>query len=211
MKNYNTPNQTQAYVPEKPNHVRTAVKTLFFMLIYHAVTWLFYTLFFTSTENQMLYDELETRLHWLMFGFSFVTLVVMAVILTVLYVKNGDRKRAYLAATSVEVRGAVNVAEGERRYRRLALGEAILNTAVTGFLWLPEAILYTIALDLSGMGYGYSQAWGVEKFFVGMVGFCQPFQNAWVGMLLGMAILFCFYYFGRLYAHKRWAANRIRR
>ena len=89
--------------------------------------------------------------------------------------------------------------------------KAIICTAVTAFLWLIPAGFYTAALNSSGMGYGYGEAWFIETFFVGAVGFFQPFQNAWVGLLLAMAILFCFHYFGRLYAHKNWAANRIRR
>lgn len=199
------------YRPEKPNYVKTGVKTLFFMVIYHAVTWILYVLFMSPVENQMIGDEHEPEFRFVMFGFSLVTLLVIAIIMTVFYFKNGDRKRAYLAATSVEVRGAENIAEGERRYRKLALTEAIVCTAVTAFLWLLPAGFYTAALNSSGMGYGYADAWAIETFFVGAVGFFQPFQNAWVGLLLAMAILFCFHYFGRLYAHKNWAANRIRR
>lgn len=207
----NTQSPAPTYRPEKPNHVRTGVKTLFFMAIYHAVTWLLYVLIMSPVENQMLGDEHEPEYRMVMFGFSLLTLLVIAIVMTVFYFKNGDRKRAYLAATSVEVRGEGSIAEGFARYRKLALTEAILCTAVTAILWLIPAGFYTAALNSSGMGYGYGEAWFIETFFVGAVGFFQPFQNAWVGLLLAMAILFCFHYFGRLYAHKNWAANRIRR
>ena len=30
-------------------------------------------------------------------------------------------------------------------------------------------------------------------------------------LLIGLAILFVFHYFGRLHAHKKWTENRIRR
>ena len=199
------------YRPEKPNHVRTGVKTLFFMAIYHAVTWLLYVCIMSPIENQMLGDEHEPEYRLVMFGFSIVTLLVIAIVMSVFYFKNGDRKRAFLSATSVEVRGEGNIAEGFARYRKLALVEAIVCTAVTAFLWLIPAGFYTAALNASGMGFGYGEAWFVEVFFVGAVGFFQPFQNAWVGLLLAMAILFCFHYFCRLYAHKSWHANRIRR
>ncbi|MBP3666959.1 MAG: hypothetical protein J6K29_07905 [Clostridia bacterium] len=199
------------YRPEKPNHVKTGVKTLFFLVIFHAVTWLLYVLFMSPIENQMILDEHEPEYRFVMFGFSFVTLLVIAIIMTVFYFKNGDRKRAYLAATSAEVRGAENVPEGERRYRKLALTEAIISVAVTAVLWLLPAGFYTAALNASGMGYGYGSAWGIETFFTGIIGFFQPFQNAWVGMLMALAILFCFHYFGRLFSHKSWASNRIRR
>ncbi len=198
------------YRPEKPNHVRTGVKTLFFMAIYHAVTWLLYILFMSPIENQMIGDEHEPQYRFVMFGFSLLTLTIIAVVMAVFYFKNGDRKRAYLSATSVEIRGAENVAEGASRYRRIALTEALVSTAVTAFLWLIPACFYTAALNSSGMGYGYAEAWGIETFFVGAVGLFQPFQNAWLGMLLGLAILFCFHYFGRLFSHKHWANNRIR-
>lgn len=199
------------YRPEKPNYVKTGVKTLFFMVIFHAVTWILYVLFMSPLENQMIGDEHEPEFRFVMFGFSLVTLLVIAIIMTVFYFKNGDRKRAYLAATSVEVRGEGSIAEGFARYRKLALTEAIVCTAVTAFLWLLPAGFYTAALNSSGMGYGYGSAWGIETFFTGVIGFFQPFQNAWIGMLVALAILFCFHYFGRLFSHKSWAANRIRR
>lgn len=203
-----TPAQT--YRPEKPNHVRTGVKALFFMVIYHAVTWLLYILFMSPIENQMIGDEHEPEYRFVMFGFSLVTLLVIAIVMVGFYFKNSDRKRAYLAATSAEIRGAENVAEGASRYRRIALIEAIVSTVVTAVLWLIPACFYTAALNSSGMGYGYAEAWGIETFFVGAVGLFQPFQNAWLGWLLGLAVLFCFHYFGRLFSHKNWAANRIR-
>ena len=211
MYDYNTPPPTPAYRPEKPNHVRTGVKTLFFMMIYHAVTWLLYVMIMSPIENQMLGDEHEPEYRFVMFGFSVVTLLVISIVMSVFYFKKGDRKRAFLTATSVEVRGEGNTAEGFARYRKLALTEAIVCTAVTAFLWLLPAGFYTAALASSGMGFGYAEAWFLEVFFVGAMGFFQPFQNAWVGLLLAMAILFCFHYFGRLYAHKSWNENRIRR
>ena len=201
----------QTYRPEKPNHVKTGVKSLFFMVIYHAVTWLLYTIIMTPLENQMVGDEQEPAYRFVMFGFSLLTLAIISVVMTAFYFKNGDRKRAYLAATSAEIRGEENVAEGMSRYRRLALIEAIVSTAVSAVLWLIPAAFYTAALNSSGMGYGYAEAWGIETFFVGAVGLFQPFQNAWAGWLLGLAILFCVHYFGRLYSHKNWESNRIRR
>lgn len=207
---YNT-TPAQTYRPEKVNHVRTGVRSLLFMIIYHAVTWLLYVMIMSPLENQMVGDEREPIYRFVMFGFSVLTLLIISVVMAVVYHKNGDRKRAYLAATSVEIRGEENVAEGTTRYRKLALTEAIISTAVAAVLWLIPAIFYTAALNSSGMGYGYADAWGIEQFFVGAMGFFQPFQNAWVGLLVGMAILFCFHWFGRLYSHKNWSENRIRR
>ncbi len=211
MNNRYSTTPTEIYRPEKINHVRTGARSLFFMIIYHAVTWLLYIMIMSPVENQMLGDEHEPEYRFVMFGFSVLTLVIISIVMAVIYHKNGDRKRAYLAATSVEIRGAENVAEGASRYRKLALTEAIVSTVVAAALWLIPAIFYTAALSSSGMGYGYAQAWGVEQFFVGAMGFFQPFQNAWVGLLLGMAILFCFHYFGRLFSHKNWEENRIRK
>lgn len=207
---YNT-TPAQTYRPEKVNHVRTGVRSLLFMIIYHAVTWLLYIMIMSPLENQMVGDEREPIYRFVMFGFSALTLLILSVVMAVFYHKNGDRKRAYLAATSVEIRGAENVAEGVSRYRKLALTEAIISTTVAAVLWLIPAIFYTAALNSSGMGYGYADAWGIEQFFVGAMGFFQPFQNAWVGLLLGMGVLFCFHYFGRLFSHKSWAENRIRK
>jgi hypothetical protein len=180
-------------------------------MIYHAVTWLLYIMIMSPVEHQMLGDEHEPEYRFVMFGFSLVSLLDIAIVMSVFYFKNGDRKRAFLSATSVEVRGEGNTSEGFTRYRKLALTEAIICTAVTAFLWLLPAGFYTAALGSSGMGFGYAEAWFLEVFFVGAMGFFQPFQNAWVGLLLAMAILFCFHYFGRLYSHKSWNENRIRR
>ena len=207
---YSTPPQ-ETYRPENPNHVRTGVKTLFLMLVYQAVSWLLYAVIMRPLENQMVGDEHEPAYRFVMFGFSLLTLGILCVIFFVIYFKNSERKRAYLAATSVEIRGAENVAEGAARYRKLALTEAIVSTAVTAVLWLIPACFYTAALASSGMGYGYAEAWGIESFFVSTIGLFQPFQNAWVGWLLGLAILFSVHYFGRLCSHKNWERNRIRR
>ena len=201
---------TQTYRPEKINLVRTGAKALFFTVIYHAVTWLLYAVIMSPLENQMVGDEHEPAYRFVMFGFSLLTWVILATVMTVFYFKNGDRKRAFLAATSAEIRGAENVAEGVARYRKTALTEAIVSTAVTAVLWLIPAGFYTAALQSSGMGYGYAEAWGIEKFFVGAMGFFQPFQSAWAGLLTGMGILFCFHYFGRLFSHRSWHQNRIR-
>lgn len=211
MNNRYNSTQKETYRPEKINHVRTGVRSLLFMIIYHAVTWLLYVMIMSPLENQMVGDEREPIYRFVMFGFSVLTLLIISTVMAVIYHKNGDRKRAYLAATSVEIRGEENVAEGTARYRKLALTEAIISTAVAAALWLIPAIFYTAALSSSGMGYGYADAWGIEQFFVGAMGFFQPFQNAWVGLLVGMAILFCFHWFGRLYSHKNWSENRIRR
>ena len=211
MNNRYESSPAQTYRPEKPNHVKTAVHALFFTVIYHAVSWLFYVFIMSPIENQMIGDEREGEYRFFMFGFSLLTLVILAVVMAVIYHKNGDRKRAYLAATSMEIRGAENVAEGEARYRRLALTEAVVSVIPTALVWLIPAAFYTAALSSSGMGYGYADAWGVEVFFVGAIGFFQPFQNAWAGMAVGLAVLFCFYWLGRLYSHKSWAENRIRR
>ena len=182
------------------------------MLIYHAVSWLFYTIFLAnSVEVLMVRDELGARIWWTMFGFSVATLLIIAVVMAVFYLKDGDRKRAFLAATSEEVRGAENVAEGFARYRRLALVEGLVCTLSTGALWMIPTVFYAISLSTAGIGFGYASAWGLEKFFVGFMGLCEPFQSPWIGLLVGMGILFVFHYFGRLYAHKKWAENRIRR
>ena len=72
-------------------------------------------------------------------------------------------------------------------------------------------MIYTAGLSLSGRGYGYTEASIFEKFFVGFIGLCEPFQNAWLGWLIGVAFMFLFYYFGRVLSHNRWEAERMRR
>ena len=158
----------------------------------------------------MVNDGYEPRYRFVMFIFSLLTLSILSIVMITVYFKNGSRKRAYLAATSAELRGQENAAEGAIRYRKTALVEAAVSTAVTAALWLFPACFYTISLSISGYGYGYAQAWGIENFFVGAVGLFQPFQNALIGWILGVGMLFCVHYFGRIAAHKSWEDNRIR-
>ncbi len=212
MKNYNQVPKAPDYKPEKPNHVRTAFKSMFFLLIYHAVTWLFYTIFLSNTvEVWMMRDDMIIAARWTMFGYGAVSLLIIAAVMAVFYIKDAERKRAYLAATSVEIRGAENVAEGFSRYRKLALVEGIICTVGAAILWMIPTIFYTISLSTAGIGFGYANAWGLEQFFVGFMGLCEPFQNPLIGMLIGLGVVFVFNYFSRLYAHKTWAANRIRK
>ena len=200
------------YWPEKNNYLRTALKTAFFMLIYHAVSWLFYDFFIgTAMDPDSMPGDAATRIPWVMFFYAVAMLAVLGVVFVVFYFKNSEKKRAYLAATSAEIRGAENVAEGIARYHKIAMKESLVCTLSAGILWLVPTVFYTVSLVTSGQGYGYSNAWAIEKFFVGFIGLCEPFQNAWIGLLLGMGILFAFYYFGRVYSHKQWQGNRIRR
>jgi hypothetical protein len=204
--------KTEPYKPEKPNHVRMAVKTLFVMLVYHGMSWLVYDLFIGNSVIQMMRDGLVVRTRWTMFIFAMLGLLIISATLAVFYMKNGDRKRAFLAATSVEVRGsAEGAAEGATRYRKLALKESLICTLSTGAMWMIPTAFYAISRATAGIGYGYGEAWGLETFFVSFAGLCEPFQNSWIGLLLGMGILFAFHYFGRLRAHRIWAETRIRK
>ena len=206
---YNT-TSSDTYSPEKPNHVRTAVHAFFYIIIYHIATYLLYAILMSPLENQMVGDGYEPRYRFVMLAFSLLTLAILSIVMITAYFKNGIRKRAYLAATSVELRGQENAGEGAIRYRKTALIEAAISAAVTAALWLIPTCFYTISLSMSGYGYGYAQAWGIENFFIGAVGLFQPFQSALIGWLLGVGMLFCVHYFGRIAAHKSWEDNRIR-
>lgn len=205
-------NTTSNYLPEKINYLRTAMKTAFFILIYHAVSWLFYDLFIgSSMDPDSMSGDAASRIPWAMFFYAAAMLAVLGVVFVAFYFKNGERKRAYLAATSIEIRGAENVAEGIAWYSKIAMKESLVCTLSTGILWMIPTLFYTISIATSGQGYGYSDAWALEKFFVGFIGLCEPFRNAWIGLLIGIGIMFAFHYFGRLYSHKQWQENRIRR
>ena len=141
---YPTPPQAPVYQSEKPNHTRTVTKTLAIMLVYHGFSMLIYRLLFSASVNQLARDEHWARASWTMFGFALVSLLVIAAVFPLLYFKDGDRKRAYLTATSVEVRGAEHTAEGYARYRKLARKEGLICTLATGVLWLIPALFYTI-------------------------------------------------------------------
>ena len=135
----------------------------------------------------------------------------MGVIFAGCYFKNAARRRAFLDATSIELRGVMGVREGAARYRRLALTESLVCALTAGVLWIIPTVFYLISLYLWGYGYRYALALPIEKVFIGFTGLCEPFQNAWLGWLIGVAFMFLFYYFGRILSHNRWEAERIRR
>ena len=199
------------YVPELPNYRRTAVKTLIALLIFHALSLVFHFMVLGNSDPYTMSSQAAERIPPAMFLFSMVALFVLGDLLVGVYFKDGKRKRAFLDATSAEKRGEEHVDEGFARYRKLALTEALVCTATTAALWLIPVLIYTVAQATSGRGYGYTEAPIFERFFVGFIGLCEPFQNAWIGWLIGVAFMFLFYYFGRILSHNRWAAERIRR
>jgi hypothetical protein len=111
----------------------------------------------------------------------------------------------------VEIRGAENIAEGFARYHKLALVESMISTVGVGILWMIPTIFYTISLSTAGIGFAYGGAWALEQFFVAFMGLCEPFQNPWIGILIGLAVMFAFNFIARLYAHKNWNSTRIRK
>ena len=199
------------YVPEKPDYLRTAVKTLIALLIFHGLSLVFHFMVMGSSDPYTMSGDAADRIPTAMFLFSIVALFVLGDLLVGIYFKDGKRKRAFLEATSAEKRGEEGASEGHARYRRLALTEALVCTLTTAALWLIPVLIYTVGLSLSGRGYGYTEASIFERFFVGFIGLCEPFQNAWLGWLIGVAFMFLFYYFGRVLSHNRWEAERMRR
>ena len=122
-----------------------------------------------------------------------------------------SKELAFACAAAADEAKATNIAVYDLCGTSSITDFAIVCTATTAVLWLIPAGFFSAALATSGMGFGYGEAWFLEEFFVGAMGFFQPFQNAWVGLLLAMTIQFCFHYFCRLYAHRCWHASRIRR
>ena len=198
------------YTPEKPNHLRTAVTTLGCLVIFHALSLVMHRMVVGNVDPHRMSSDAASRIPAAMFIFSIVALFVFGDILVGIYFKNNKRKRAFLDATSVEKQGEAGAVEGVTRYRKLALTESLVCTLTTAALWLIPTLIYTVALATSGRGYGYSEAMILERFFVGFIGLCEPFQNGWIGWLIGVASTFVFHYFGRILSHNRWDAQRIR-
>ena len=204
------PQQATVYTPEKPDYIRTALQTLLSLLIFHVASLAMHFMVLGNSDPYKMSSDAASRIPTAMFLFSIVALFVLGDILVGIYFKNGKRKREFLAATSAEKRGEENTAEGFSRYRKLAITEALTCTLTTAVLWLIPVLIYTVAQATTGRGYSYTEATVFEKFFVGFIGLCEPFQNAWVGWLIGVIFMFLFYYFGRILSHNRWQAERIR-
>lgn len=199
------------YVPEKPRYGHTAAMNLLFLVIFQAVSLILHGMVLGNSDRYRMPSHAAERVPTAMFLYSVAALFVLGDILVGIYFGDRKRRRAYLDATSVEKRGATAAAEGEARYRRLALTEGLVSTLAGAALWLIPTLLYAVSLALSGRGYGYSEAMGIEKFFVGFIGLCEAFDNPWIGWLIGVTVLFGFNYFGRLLVHHRWNTQRIRR
>ena len=219
MNNHPTPQESpdaehppvSVYVPEKINHLHTAVKNLIYLLIFQAAGWIMHAIILGNSDRYQMPSHAAERVPTAMFLYSAVAFFVLGDILVGLYFGNRKRQRAYLDATSVEKRGEQAAAEGRSRYRRLALTEGLVCTLTGAALWLIPTVIYTVFLALTGRGYSYTEAMAIEQFFVAFIGLCEPFDNAWIGWLLATASLFGFNYFGRLLAHSRWDDQRIRR
>ncbi len=203
--------KTTAHNTEKKNFRHTFFETCALVLISHPITWIIYIFCLSTLENQMLGDEIEPTFRWVMFGYSLLCMTVLGIVFAVLHYKDGKRHRAYLAATTVTDIGESAAAEGLARYRRIPLIESCIATVTTAVLWLPEVLFYTASVSSTGFGYGYGSALFIEDFYISFVGLCQPFQNAWLGWLIGLAYLFAFQYGGRVLSYRAWEKNRIRR
>ena len=206
-----SPSPVSIYVPEKPNHLRTAVKNLLYLLIFHGASLAMHFMVLGTSDRYQMSSQAAERIRMGMFLYSIVAFFVLGDILVGLYWSNKKRKRAYLDATSVEKRGEQVAAEGVARYRRLALIEGLVCTLPGAVLYCILSVVYTVSLALVGRGYSYTEATIIEQYFVGFIGLCEPFDNAWIGWLIATAVLFGFNYFGRLIVHSRWDAQRIRR
>ncbi|MBE6559024.1 MAG: hypothetical protein E7661_08485 [Ruminococcaceae bacterium] len=180
--------------------IKIAVHSFLFHLLYTAISWLFFSFFMAGTHNQMIVDEMFSTLRWSMFGFSLVTFLIYEFIIAYAYFKNTSRKREYLAYTE----GGVTD-ERAAEIRKLSLKEALLMTLPALLVQLPIALFYT------GFGYGYANALGFERFFIGWIGFYQPWGNAFLGMLINLGPVFLFSLAARILSHGRWEKNRIRK
>ena len=206
----NTP-PVWVYAPEKINLLRTAARNLIYLLIFQAAGWIMHTMVLGNSDRYLMPSHAAERIPTAMFLYSSLAFFVLGDILVGIYAGNRKRQRAYLDATSVEKRGEQAAAKGASHYRRLALIEGLVCALTGATLWLIPTVIYTVSLALSGRGYAYTEAMIIEQFFVAFIGFCEPFDNAWIGWLIATATLFGFNYFGRLLVHSRWDNQRIRR
>ena len=93
------------YIPEKPDHIRTAVKTLITLLIFHGLSLAFHFMVMGNSDPYTMSGDAASRIPTAMFLFSIVALFVLGDLLVGVYFKDGKRKRAFLDATSAEKRG----------------------------------------------------------------------------------------------------------
>ena len=100
------------YMPEKPDYIRTALKTLIALLIFHGLSLVFHFMVLGSSDPYTMSGDAASRIPTAMFLFSMVALFVLGDILVGIYFKDGKRKRAFLDATSAEKRGEEGVRRG---------------------------------------------------------------------------------------------------
>lgn len=186
----------------KINYKKTALRSTLFHIIYTLISWILFSFALSGIKNQMIIDEMFTSLRWLMFGFSLLTFLIMQIIIAVIYVKDGERRRLYLSATEGENNTNPTVMA---HIRKSVFKESLAMVIPVAVIQLPIAIFYT------AYNYGYAAAVFFESLNLGWIGFYQPWNNALVGMILNLGIVFLFSFFVRILAHISWEKHRIRK
>ena len=148
----------------------------------------------------MLVDEMFYQLRMTMFGYSTVIFLLFEFIVAFTYFKNAERRRAYLSLTE----GGITK-EKATLLRRISLKESLWTALPVVMLQIPIALFYT------AFGYGYANALGFEKFFVGFIGFYQLAENAFLGLLITFVMVFVYSLLSHILSHKTWEKNRIRK
>lgn len=184
----------------KSNLKKLALRSLLFHLIYCGVSWLFFTVFLSGIRNQMLVDEMFYQLRMTMFGYSTVIFLLFEFIVAFTYFKTAERRRDYLALTE----GGITT-DKAKLLRRISLKESLWMALPVVMLQVPIALFYTT------FGYGYANALGFEKIFVGFIGFYQLAENAFLGLGITFVIVFAYSLLARVLSHQNWEKNRIRK
>ena len=73
------------YTPEKPDHIRTAVKTLIALLIFHGLSLVFHFMVMGSSDPYTMSSDAASRIPTAMFLFSLVALFVLGDLLVGVY------------------------------------------------------------------------------------------------------------------------------
>lgn len=186
----------------KHPYVKTALRSLVAHLGYIAYAYILYLLILSNIMRPMITDGLFSGMRWLLAFFSLFLYIVLQGLLISAYNKDEQNKRRYLDMTKEAYRWT---SVPGQKVLRLSLTESLLSASVAALLQLPSALFY------EAYSFDFEYALFFEKFQIGWIGLYLLFDSAFIGILFAFVIGFMFAFLGRVFSHRSWEENRVRR
>lgn len=191
--------------PKSPKYGRCALLTLISLPVFHGVSYLLNLFLLTQLKDQMILDENQKGLDWVMLVYAACMLVLLVVFRSVIYYRDNYRRECYLYETSVNRFGHRGADKALRRYDGILWKEALIILGIHAAVWMPSALLHTLAqLEVGGAGLASASA-VLQEVFVGVAGLYRPFMSAWIGYAIGVVFVPLCYVIVGFFIHRKWS------